>query len=213
MLHRHSEVFRTLIGLVDLALIAMAWLGAYALRFHAGWPVPLGVPALATYVYPLVLILPLFLVLFRAHGLYQARRMDSALGEAGAVVRATVLGILGLAHLPRLRVDLRLLLGLGRFGQELLLQLRGQDQFEDAEVAGLVVEVDAGVFGGAGSLLVGGEQRVLERIHQLVGGDSLLLLERFDCLDDLLAHWGDSLVSGLVPERPYLGPGEETSSE
>jgi hypothetical protein len=48
MLHRYSDVFRTLIGLVDLAWIAVAWLAAYALRFHAGWPAPLGVPAFST---------------------------------------------------------------------------------------------------------------------------------------------------------------------
>ena len=98
------------------------------------------------------------------------------------------LGVLGLAHLARLGIDLGLLLQLGGLGQQLLLQLRRQDQFEDAEVAGLVVEVDAGVFGRAGGLLVGREQGVLEGVHQLVGGDSLLLLERFDCVDDLLAH-------------------------
>ena len=123
------------------------------------------------------------------------------------------LGVLGLAHFARLGVDLGLLLQLGRLGQQLLLQLRRQDQFEDAEVAGLVVEVDARVFGGAGSLLVGREEGVLEGVHQLVGGDSLLLLERFDCVDDLFAHWGGSLVSEVVAGRRYLGPGEETSSE
>ena len=101
------------------------------------------------------------------------------------------LGLLRLAQLARFGVDLALLLllGLGRLGQQLLLQLGRQDQLEDAEVAGFVVEVDAGVFGGAGRLLVGGEERVGERVHQLVGGDPLLLLERLDCVDDLFAHW------------------------
>jgi len=97
MLHRYSDVFRTLLGAVDLALVALAWLAAYGLRFHAGIPAPLGVPPLAEYLYPLPLMLPLFLVLFHAHGLYQARRMDSPLGEAGAVVRATALAIVGIA--------------------------------------------------------------------------------------------------------------------
>ena len=100
------------------------------------------------------------------------------------------LGILGLAQLARLGVDLALLLFLrfGRLGQQLLLQLGRQDQFEDPEVAGLVVEVDACVFGGAGRLLVGREKGVRERVHQRVGGDPLLLLESLDCVDDLLAH-------------------------
>lgn len=97
MLHRYSDVFRSLLGVVDLSLVGLAWLAAYALRFHAGIPAPLGIPPLATYVYPLALILPLFLAFFHANGLYQARRMDSPLGEAGAIVRATALAIIGLA--------------------------------------------------------------------------------------------------------------------
>ena len=86
-----------MIGVVDLTLIAGAWLGAYALRFHTAIPAPLGVPSIELYVYPLAAILPLFLAVFHAHGLYQPRRMDSPLGEAGAVVRATATAILVLA--------------------------------------------------------------------------------------------------------------------
>jgi hypothetical protein len=98
------------------------------------------------------------------------------------------LRVLGLAHFARLGVDLGLLLQLGGLSEKLLLQLRRQDQFEDAEVAGFVIEVDPRVFGGPGSLPVGREQGVLEGVHQPVGRDSLLCLERFDCVDDLLAH-------------------------
>lgn len=97
MLHRYSDVFRSLLGVVDLSLVAVAWLAAYAIRFHAGIPAPLGTPPLSGYLLPLPLILPLFLVLFHAQGLYQARRMDSPLGEAGAVIRATALAILVMA--------------------------------------------------------------------------------------------------------------------
>ena len=94
MLYRYSEVFRTLLGVADLVLIASAWLGAYALRFNSGLPVPLGVPPAIDYVYPLAVILPLFIGLFRSHGLYEARRMDSPLGEVSAVVRAMAVGVL-----------------------------------------------------------------------------------------------------------------------
>lgn len=97
MLHRYSEVFRTLLGVADLLIIAGAWLGAYLLRFESGLPTPLGVPPAIDYVYPLAVILPLFLGLFRSHGLYEARRMDSPLGEAAAIVRATAVGVLVLA--------------------------------------------------------------------------------------------------------------------
>jgi len=99
MLYRYSEVFRTLMAVADVALVAAAWLGAYVLRFESGVPVPLGVPAPEPYVYALAVILPVFLVLYRSQGLYEARRMDSPLGEASSVIRATAIGVLMLAAL------------------------------------------------------------------------------------------------------------------
>lgn len=97
MLYRYSEVFRTLLVTADLALVAGAWLLAYGLRFGTSLPTPLGVPDLSGYLYPLAAILPLFFLCFRSHGLYAARRMDSPLGEAGAVVRASLVALLILA--------------------------------------------------------------------------------------------------------------------
>ena len=38
MLHRYSDVFRNLLGLVDLSLVGLAWLTAYALRFTPAFP-------------------------------------------------------------------------------------------------------------------------------------------------------------------------------
>ncbi len=94
MLYRYSEVFRTLIGVADAGLVAAAWLAAYWLRFETGMPVPRGVPEIEPYVWALALIVPLYFVLFQSHGLYEARRMDSPLGEASAVLRATLTGLL-----------------------------------------------------------------------------------------------------------------------
>lgn len=94
MLYRYSEVFRTLIGVADGVLVAAAWLAAYWLRFETGMPVPLGVPEPEPYVWALAVIVPLYFVLFQTQGLYAARRMDSPLGEASAVLRATVTGLL-----------------------------------------------------------------------------------------------------------------------
>ena len=36
MLYRYSEVFRTLLIALDLALVTGAWLGAYSIRFKDG---------------------------------------------------------------------------------------------------------------------------------------------------------------------------------
>ena len=84
MLYRYSEVFRTLIAVADGVLVATAWLAAYWLRCETGMPVPLGVPEIDGYVWALAVIVPLYFVLFQTHGLYEARRMDSPLGETSA---------------------------------------------------------------------------------------------------------------------------------
>lgn len=93
MLYRHSEVFRTLIVLADLALVAVAWLAAYGIRFHAGIPAPEGVPPFEDYLLPLVAIAPLWFWLYRSHGLYDPRRTASLLSEAGLILRANALGV------------------------------------------------------------------------------------------------------------------------
>ena len=57
----------------------------------------------------------------------------------------------------------------------------------DAELA-LAVELDLGVAGRVGRLLVRREQRILESGDEDAFLDPLLLLDRVDSFDDLLAH-------------------------
>ena len=120
------------------------------------------------------------------------------------------LGVLRFAQLARLRVDLLLLL-LGRLVEQLLLQFGRQDQLEDAEVRGIAVEVDARVLGGAGGLLVRGEQGILERLHQRLGIDPLLLLQPPDRLYDLATHASPPESSGTRFERRMPVSGMVTS--
>ena len=93
------------------------------------------------------------------------------------------LGVLGLAHLPRLGVDRRRLVD--RLDDQVRLEALGDDQLDHAEVGGLAVDLDARVLGRAGLLLVGRQQRVLERDHQLLGLDALLARERVHRIQDL----------------------------
>jgi Undecaprenyl-phosphate glucose phosphotransferase len=93
MLNRHGEVFRTLLGLGDLALVAGSWLAAYGLRFRLGFDAPLGVPDFRSYVMLLAFILPLWFVLFRGRGLYEAQRTSSLWREASQVLGATAIGV------------------------------------------------------------------------------------------------------------------------
>jgi len=99
MLYRYSEVFRTLIGLADLSLIAAAWLAAYGIRFYSGIPVEHGIPDLGLYAQALVLILPVWLALFYSHGLYEPRRTGSLFREAGMILRVTAIGVVTLVAL------------------------------------------------------------------------------------------------------------------
>lgn len=99
MLYRHSEVFRSLLVAADLAVVALAWLGAYGLRFHTGFEVPKGIPPFEMYLRPLVVILPLWAWLFRARGLYEPMRAGSLLVEIGKVIRATATGVVLLVAL------------------------------------------------------------------------------------------------------------------
>src|SRR4051794_7087555 len=123
-------------------------------------------------------------------------------GDAAEVVRGDVplvdlvlvlleldridLRLFGLAHLPRLGVDGRLLVD--RLDDQVRLEALGDDQLGDAEVRGLRVDVDARVLRGVGLLLVGREERVLQRVTKLVGGDALLACEGTHRLKDLSGH-------------------------
>lgn len=88
MLHRYSEVFRGLLVLSDLALVAGAWGAAYALRFYTGVPIVEGWNP-DEYALALAGILPVAFLTLRARGLYEPQRIGGSLiREIGAVVGA-----------------------------------------------------------------------------------------------------------------------------
>ena len=87
MLYRHSEVFRTLMMLADLALVALTWLAAYWIRFETGMEAPKGHPPLEDYLLALVVILPLWFILLRRNRLYEPRRLGSFMDEAWDIAR------------------------------------------------------------------------------------------------------------------------------
>ena len=90
MLYRHSEVFRSLMMLADLGLVALTWLMAYWFRFETGMEAPKGHPPLETYVLALGVILPLWFVLLRRNRLYEPRRMGSFVDEAWDIARTSL---------------------------------------------------------------------------------------------------------------------------
>ncbi len=99
MLHRYSEVFRTLLMALDLALLAGAWCLAYYVRFYTDFTSPRGVPPFTQYALVLPFILPVWFTLLRSRGLYDPQRTDSPLREAGGVIGATAMGVVVLVAL------------------------------------------------------------------------------------------------------------------
>jgi len=94
LLYRHSEVFRSLLMVADLGIIAAAWMAAYWIRFDTGIPAPLGVPESQAYMLALAAILPLWWVLMRRQGLYEPKRIGSLLTEFLDVLSATAQGVI-----------------------------------------------------------------------------------------------------------------------
>lgn len=94
MLHRHNEIFLSLVVLLDLLLVGASWVVAYELRFYSGLPIYHDVPPREAYIIPLAAIVPLWFLLYRAHGLYSPRRSASIYDEAMLLLRANVLGVL-----------------------------------------------------------------------------------------------------------------------
>jgi exopolysaccharide biosynthesis polyprenyl glycosylphosphotransferase len=95
VLHRHSEVFRSLLMLADLVLVAACWTAAYGLRFTVFWDEPAGTwkPGFVDWMTPLVVILPLVLFTFRSRGLYRAHRTGSLLREVGLIVGGMAMAV------------------------------------------------------------------------------------------------------------------------
>ena len=76
---------------VDVMVTALAWLLAYALRFHAdpvGWlmPVTKGVPDLSRYLLLMPLMAVVWPVVLYFHGLYQLKRGRSRIDELFAIL-------------------------------------------------------------------------------------------------------------------------------
>ena len=117
-------------------------------------------------------------------------RLTSAGVDVGPVDREVVVGdervralaVLGLGGLE-LRDG-----ALARLVEQALLDVRGQLDRPDAEVAAHAVELDLRVPCRARRLLVGGEQGVLERADERLVLDALLLLDLSNRFQDLPAH-------------------------
>jgi hypothetical protein len=100
MLKKHSKFFETLVLFLDWVTLSCSWILAYYLRFYVPIiPVYKGIPPFFTYLTLLVIMLPLWYMVFKAFGLYQPRRISSKVAEVKDITKATTIAILILVSL------------------------------------------------------------------------------------------------------------------
>ncbi len=101
MLKKHSKFFETLVLLFDWVTLSISWILAYLLRFYylPVIPVSKGIPPFITYLTLLVIMLPLWYIVFKAFGLYRPRRISSKIAEGMNIATATSIAIVILVTL------------------------------------------------------------------------------------------------------------------
>ncbi|MHC4138894.1 MAG: undecaprenyl-phosphate glucose phosphotransferase [Planctomycetota bacterium] len=100
MLKKHSKFFETLVLFFDWITLSGSWILAYYLRFYFPViPVSKGIPPFLTYLTLLVIMLPLWYVVFKVFGLYRPRRISSKFAEVMDIAKGTTIAILILVSL------------------------------------------------------------------------------------------------------------------
>ena len=100
MLKKHSKFFETLVLLLDWITLSGSWIVAYFLRFYFPIiPVSKGIPPFLTYLTLLIIMLPLWYIVFKAFGLYRPRRISSKFAEIMDIAKGTTIAILILVSL------------------------------------------------------------------------------------------------------------------
>ncbi|MGR3175939.1 MAG: undecaprenyl-phosphate glucose phosphotransferase [Candidatus Scalindua sp.] len=95
MLKKHSKFFETLVLLLDWVTLSCSWILAYYLRFYFPLvPVYKGIPPFLTYLTLLVIMLPLWYMVFKTFGLYRPRRISSKVAEVMDIAKGTTIAIL-----------------------------------------------------------------------------------------------------------------------
>ena len=93
MLKRYSEVYRSLLIAADMLLVSASWVAAYLVRRHADLPIPGDAMTFRPYGEMLVLIVPIWLLLYRARGIYRPWRTGTLGREAAALAGANTVGV------------------------------------------------------------------------------------------------------------------------
>lgn len=95
MFKKHSQIFQAILFAVDMFIVSLSWVFAYYLRFMVG-PIPVfkGIPNLMEFLYLLVILLPVYAIVFRRLGLYDPMRSRARMVEIGKIFNASSLSTL-----------------------------------------------------------------------------------------------------------------------
>jgi len=100
MLKKHSKFFETMVLFLDCVTLSCSWILAYYVRFYIPIiPVSKGIPPFYTYITLLLIMLPLWYIVFKMFGLYRPRRISSKIAEVWDIAKGTTIAILILVSL------------------------------------------------------------------------------------------------------------------
>ncbi|MCR5031245.1 MAG: undecaprenyl-phosphate glucose phosphotransferase [Lachnospiraceae bacterium] len=96
MIKNNQKYFNQLHVLIDGCIVALSYVLAYQIRFFSGlfYAELAGKLPMATYMFNLLVIVPLYLILFYYNELYTPKRGTGRLGEIWRIFRANVIGML-----------------------------------------------------------------------------------------------------------------------
>ncbi len=95
MLKQHRQIFQGFFLVADMAVVSLAWVFAYYMRFDWGpIPAPKGIPPMSNYLPMVLFVWLIWAGMFRWFGLYHVTRGTQAVHEAIRVAQASTLSVL-----------------------------------------------------------------------------------------------------------------------
>lgn len=95
MIREHQKYFNMILVLADVAVIIIALLLAWYLRFETSTFGNIGSSGLGFtyYMIPLVVIVPMYIILYYIFGLYRPKRTNTLISEVGDIIKANFCGL------------------------------------------------------------------------------------------------------------------------
>ncbi len=94
MLKKHSQLFEGLFAASDLAVVSVAWMLSYWVRFVSEWvPAEKGIPPLGDYVKMLIFVWLIWAFVFRRMQLYRPMRGTSRWREIWLIIQANAVSV------------------------------------------------------------------------------------------------------------------------